>query len=120
MKKVGVCFGVFFCLVSARPGVLTELRGMEKRSVALALIVCNETIALAGIILSFWAMERGPVSLVSTIMGARPFFVFIYALAVSRIYPMVLDERLSRGIIALKLVSIALVVGGIAIINLVE
>jgi len=52
-------------------------------------------------------------------MGTRPFFVFLYALALSFFFPAVLGERLSRGIIAVKIVSIALIVGGIAIINLV-
>ena len=115
-----ICFGIIFCLVSARPSVFRELREMKDRGASLILIVLNETIALGGIILSFWAMEKGPVSLVSTVMGARPFFVFLYALALSRTFPAVLDERLSRGIVALKIVSIALIVGGVAIINLVN
>jgi len=115
-----ICFGMIFCLVSARPKVFRELRNIKDRGVALRLIALNETIALGGIILSFWAMERGPVSLVSTVMGARPFFVFLYALALSRTFPAVLDERLGRGIVVLKVVSIALIVGGVAIINLVD
>lgn len=114
-----LAFGVIFCLTSARPGVLKELRGMAGRGTAFMLIAFNEVLALAGIILSFWAIAMGPVSLVSTIMGTRPVFVFFYALALSRIFPAMLDERLSRGIVALKLVSIALIVGGVAIINLV-
>jgi drug/metabolite transporter (DMT)-like permease len=115
-----ICFGIIFCLVSARPSVFRELREMKDRGVSLILIAFNETIALGGIILSFWAMEKGPISLVSTVMGVRPFFVFLYALALSRTFPAVLDERLSRGIVGVKVVSIALSVGGVAIINLVD
>ncbi|MEE8470545.1 MAG: EamA family transporter [Dehalococcoidia bacterium] len=114
-----ICFGVVFCLTSARPSILRELRNMKGMRTALKLIAFNEIIALVGILLSFWAMERGPISLVSTIMGARPFFVFLYALALSRVFPALLDERLSRGTVALKLLSIALILGGVAIINLV-
>lgn len=113
------CFGAVFFLVSVRPRVLKELRDMKDKGTALLLITFNEAIALVGILLSFWAMERGPVSLVSTVMGIRPFFVFLGVLALSRIFPRVLDERLSRGIIALKIVSIALIIGGVATINLV-
>jgi len=113
-----VCFGIVFCLISVRPRVLREFRDMGRRGSALALLALNETIALAGIVLSFWAMERGPVSLVSTILSARPCLVFIYALALSCAFPAVLDERLSRGIVALKIVSIALIIGGVTIINL--
>ena len=115
-----ICLGVTFCLLSLRPSVISELRGMKGRNTTLIIIGANETIALAGIILSFWAIENGPVSLVSTVMGTRPFFVFLYAVLLSRFLPAMLDERFSRGIVALKVVSIALVVGGVAIINLVD
>lgn len=115
-----ISLGIILPLVSARPRVFRELRGMKDRGIPLMLIAFNETIALGAIILSFWAMARGPVSLVSTVMGARPFFVFLYALALSHTLPAVLDERLSRGIVGLKIVSIALIVGGVAIINLVD
>jgi hypothetical protein len=92
---------------------------MQGRGAVLTLLGINETIALGAAVLSFWAMERGPIALVSTIMAARPFFVFLYAIALSRALPAVLDERLTRGIAVLKVVSIGLVVGGVAIINVV-
>jgi hypothetical protein len=53
-------------------------------------------------------------------MGIRPFFVFLYALVLSRSFPTMLDEHFSPGIATLKIASIALVVGGVAIINLVD
>jgi drug/metabolite transporter (DMT)-like permease len=115
-----ICFGATFCLISMRPAVFRELRDMKGRNATLTLIGFNETIALAGIVLSFWAIERGPVSLVSTVMGIRPFFVFLYALLLSRFFPAVLGERFSRGTVSVKIVSIALIVGGVAIINLVD
>ena len=113
------CFGALFCLVSARPGVLNSLRTMTDRRSVLILLVFNETMALVAVILSFWAIEQGPVSLVSTIMGTRPLFVFLIALALSRTFPGVLNEHLSQRTVILKVVSIAFIVGGIAIINLV-
>jgi len=113
-----LCFGIFFWLVSARPSVFRELRDIKDRGFILKLIAFNETISFTGIVLSFWAMEKGPISLVTTIMGTRPFFVFLYALALGLFFPAVLGERFSRGIIAIKIVSTALIVGGIALINL--
>jgi len=115
-----ICLGGTFCLLSMRPAVFRELLKMKGRYITLTLISFNETIALVGIVLSFWAIERGPVSLVSTVMGIRPFFVFLYALLLSRFFPAVLGERFSRGIVSVKVVSIALIVGGVAIINLVD
>ncbi len=115
-----IVLGGGFLLVSVRPGVLRELRAMPGRNATLALIGGNEVLALAGIVMSFWAIENGPVSLVSTVLGIRPFFVFLWAVALSRLFPAVLDEGFTRGTVVLKVVSIALIVGGVAIINLLE
>jgi len=112
------CFCAVFLILSVRPRVLKELRDMPGRGKALALVSLNESIALAGIILSFWAMGQGPVSLGATVLSVRPFFVFIYALAVSRILPAVLEERLSRGVIAIKIISIGLIIGGVILLTL--
>ncbi len=112
-----ICFGIVFLLLSARPRTLRELRGTQKKSLAFGLLFLNECIALVGIILSFWAMQQGPVSLVSTIFGIRPAFVFIFALAVSLVFPAVLEERLSRGIIIVKVISIGLIVGGVSLLT---
>jgi drug/metabolite transporter (DMT)-like permease len=113
-----ICFCIVFLSLSVRPRILRELMDMKGRGLALALIIVNECIVMAGIILSFWAMERGPVSLVSTILGVRPFFVFIYALALSRIFPAVLNERISRSIATIKIISIGLIIGGVTLLTL--
>jgi len=113
-----ICMGTVFLLLSLRPQVLKELRDMKERNLALLLITLNECIAITGIILSFWAMEQGAVSLVSTIMSIRPFFVFTYALVLSRVFPAVLEERLSRGITIIKIISIGLIIGGVTLLTL--
>ena len=113
-----ICLGVVFLLLSVRPRILKELRDMKERNRALLLLTLNECIATVGIILSFWAMERGPVSLVSTIISIRPCFVFIYALALSRVFPAVLEERLDRGIAIIKIISIGLIIGGVTLLTL--
>ncbi len=82
------------------------------------LIAMIEVIALVGIVLSFWAMEQGPVSLVSAILGTRPGFVFVFAVALTYIFPSILKERLTRGAAITKIISIALIIAGVTIINL--
>jgi zinc transporter ZupT len=113
-----ICFGVIFLLLSLRPRILNELRDMKERGRALTLLTFNECMVMVGIILSFWAMERGPVSLVSTILSVRPGFVFIYVLALSRLFPTMLEERLSRGIVAIKIISIGFIIGGVTLLTL--
>ncbi len=112
------CMSSLFFLVSLRRSVFRELRSMERRGSAIALLAFNEMLAPAGILFSFWAIERGPVSLVSTILGSRPIFVFIFALVLGRIFPVLLDWRPTKQTLMLRLAATVMIVGGIAIIHL--
>ena len=112
------CLSGFFLLVSVRPHIFRELGNMKQKSSAIALLAFNELLAPVAIALSFWAMERGPVSLVSTIIGSRPIFVVMFALILSRLLPTFLEWQPGKGMLALRLVATALIVSGIAIIYL--
>jgi len=112
------CISGIFLLVSMRPRILSQLSSMERRNSAIALLAFNEILAPVGIALLFWALEKGPVSLVSTISSSRPVFVVIFALILSRILPGFMEWQPGKGILALRLVAIAMIFGGIAIIYL--
>ena len=112
------CMSGIFLLVSIRPYTLRQLINMKQRKSVFALLAVNETLAPTAIALQFWALERGPVSLVSTIAGSRPIFVVMFALILSRISPKFLQWQLGRGALALRLVATAMIVGGITIIHL--
>ncbi len=112
------CMSSVFFLVSIRRSVFRELRSMQRRGSTLALLAFNEVLAPIGIVLSFWAIERGPVSLVSTILGSRPIFVFIFALVLGRLFPVFLEWRPTGATLVLRLTATAMIVGGIAIIHL--
>lgn len=113
------CMSGIFLLVSVRPQVVGQVIKMEQRNSAMGLLVFNATLAPIGIVLSFWALERGPVSLVSTITSSRPMFVLMAALILSRLSPMFLEWRYGKWILAMRLITTAMIVGGIAIIHLV-
>lgn len=113
------CMSGIFLLVSVRPQVIGQVIKIEHRNSAIGLLVFNETLAPIGIVLSFWALERGPVSLVSTIIGSRPMFVLMAALILSRLSPMFLEWRYGKWILAMRLIATAMIVSGIAIIHLV-
>jgi drug/metabolite transporter (DMT)-like permease len=113
-----MCFAFVFLLISARPRVIKEIRNLNQRGLALGLLFINECIALVGIIMSFWAMQQGPVSLVSTIFSVRPAYVFIFALILSQVFPTVLEERLSKSIVIIKVISIGLIIGGVTLLTL--
>ncbi len=112
------CISGIFLLVSMRPRILSQLSSMERRNSAIALLAFNEILAPVGIALLFWALEKGPVSLVSTISSSRPVFVVIFALILSRILPGFMEWQPGKGILALRLVAIAMIFGGITIIYL--
>ena len=106
-----------FLLVSIRPHIVKQLIDMKQRKPALVLLAFNETLAPVGVVLSFWALERGPVSLVSTIISTRPMFVLIFALILSRALPTFLEWHSGRGMLALRLAATVMIVGGITIIH---
>jgi len=112
------CMSGVFLLVSLRPQVLSQLINMKRRGSSIALLAFNETLAPIAIVLSFWALQRGPVSLVATITGSRPMFVVIFALILSRVFPGFLAGSASTGMVVLRLIATAMIVGGVAIIYL--
>jgi len=112
------CIGTVFFLFSIRPQTIRELRDMKQKKLALGMLFANEIIAPLAVILSYWAMQNGPISLVSTIVGSRPVFVAIYSLILSRILPGFLMKFPSMKVFMVRLAAIIMIFGGISIIYL--
>jgi drug/metabolite transporter (DMT)-like permease len=121
MYAIGaVVWGIVAVGVSSRSSTLKELRELNRPVSTMAILIINETLAPVAIILLFWSIERGPVSLVSTIAGTQPVFVFIFAMIISRVSAgALLEKRIGMKDMALKFVSIAMIVGGVTIIHLI-
>ena len=107
-----------FLLISLRPRILSEWARHKKRSSAIIIIIFNETIAVISVVLLYWAMERGPVSLVSAVSSIRPVFVFIYALIISRFSDLLLERRANKGTLLLRFIAVTMIAGGVALIYL--
>ncbi|MFC1989400.1 EamA family transporter [Chloroflexota bacterium] len=112
------CMSGIFLLISARPRIFGQLSSMKQKKSTIALIGLNETLAPMAAVLMFWALEQGLVSLVSAIASSRPMFVLIFALILSRISPEFLNWQYGKGILTLRIIGIAMVVGGITVIYL--
>ena len=109
-------FGIF-TIVSFRPYIFRQLWEMKHRNRALGLMMCNEAMTPIAIISSYWALSKGPVSLVSTLVSTRPIFVVLYALILGRFLPNFLVKSAASQVMkVLRLVAIAMIVGGIALI----
>ena len=110
--------GSAFVLVSLRRSVLAEIRSVVNHWKALRLLALNELIAPVGIVLSYWAMAQGPVSLVSALLSSRPLLVLVFALALSRRAPDFLLWSKGRRLLITKVVATVMIVGGVAIIKM--
>ena len=109
--------GVFF-IISTRTDVVRNIITMKNRTSTLVLTLINETLAPVGLALSLSALKKGPVSLVSTIVGTRPMFVLLFAFILSRVAPSFLQLDTGKTIVVLRIIATAMIVGGLAMIYL--
>ncbi len=121
MYAIGsLALGGCFLAVSLRPIVLQQLVSLQRPRSTIPLLTFNEIMAPVASILLFWSIARGPVSLVSAIAGAQPVFVFVYAVILSRISSgALLENQLEKRTMILRVMAIAMIVGGMTIIHLV-
>lgn len=100
-----------------RPSVIRDLQKIMTRPRAAIPIVIIEGIGpVFGNGLLLLALANGPVSLVSALLGTRPVFVLLLTFAFAPIAKREISEKFSRVDIATKTISVAAVVGGVAII----
>lgn len=114
----GICVVIVILFFTLRKSTLQELKTLVQRNQKMWLLIGNQLFAAIGGVLGFVAIANGPVALASTLMNIRPAFVFIFSLVISRFYPNLLNERLNRRTIPVKLIGIALITGGVVIIGL--
>lgn len=102
-----------------RPGAFRQLFWAVRSWKTLLLLLAAEfSLAPLAVVLNVAAISLGPVSLVATLTATRPIFVFIYGTVLSLPSLKLLDEPLDRPTLAVKLVAIIMVVGGIAALTL--
>ena len=110
-----LALGLVMLLFASRPAPWADVKGyFLGRSPALILVGINEFItAQIGIILLLWALSMGPASLVSALIGTRAGFLLLFSTTVALIWPGALGEQITPGIIAIKVISTALIVTGV-------
>ncbi len=117
----GFCISTFvmagsFLLISLRPETIRQFRNLAQKKHVFGFILLDETVSIIGLVLQFRAMERGPVSLVATIVGSRPVFVALYSIILSFVFPGFLIRFPNKKIMVLRLVAIGMIFVGISII----
>lgn len=102
-----------------RPRAFRQLfRAVRSWKTLLLLLAAEFSLAPLAVALNVAAISLGPVSLVATLTATRPIFVFIYGTILSLPALKLLDEPLDRPTLAVKLVAIIMVVGGIVALTL--
>ena len=106
-------------IMFARPKAIGELgRFLANPRRGPWLVLSEGMLPFVGHILGITAISRGPVSLVSALMGTRPVCVFLGSLLGSRIAPRFVYESFDRSELPLKLASSVMVVTAIVLITL--
>ena len=102
-----------------RPGSFRVLfRALRNWQTFLILFLAEFSLAPLAVLMNVTAISLGPVSLVSTITGTRPIFVFIFGTFLSTSRFRLLEEPLDPKTLTVKLISIVMIVVGIAILTL--
>lgn len=98
---------------------LADARAALNDPIAVGFFVLTEgVLVFIALGLTLLAIDLGPVSLVSTVMATRPLFVFVMGLLLSTRMWRVMDESMDRQTLVTKVVSTAMVVGGVGAISL--
>lgn len=110
--------GATFLSIAMRRAVIQNIWALHERGKALGLLALNETIAPVGIIVSYWALQHGPVSLVSTLLSSRPLFVLLFAIALSWLAPGFLFWSGGRRLVIVRIIATIMIVAGVGVIEI--
>jgi drug/metabolite transporter (DMT)-like permease len=102
----------YFLLLSKRirKSFLDESKKMKAKGWTILFI--GSVFYFIGIILLYVAISMQNVALVTAVGSAQPFFVFLYALALSVFRPGIVKEDLSKATLSMKIISCVLIILG--------
>lgn len=106
-------------VLSARPTTLRQLLQVSRNKNAWSgLLIGEGFLAPIAALMFVVALDLGPVSSVSAVSASRPMFVLLLGVLLSTRYWNLLDERLDRQTVGLKLTAVALTTAGVAVLSL--
>jgi len=85
------------------------------------IFIGNQIIGSSGAILQNWAIALAPlvyVAFINALQGVQYAFLLIFAVLLSRKFPQILKEQISKEVILQKIVAILLIGGGLVILAL--
>jgi len=117
-SSIGSALGVLAMLAFSKPRkeFVEALPILGKRTFFVSLL--GESTYILGILFSLAATSLSYVSVVSALSGLQHFFVFVYMVLISLFVPKILKEELNRNVLALKILSIAVMFVGTWLITM--
>lgn len=117
LRSVGL--GAVLMGLGYHKNIVLETRLILSNKPALALFVVAEIFfAPIAMVVMLIAFALGPVTLTSTIIATRPFWVFVISAALSTPYLKLLNEPITKASLPVKLLSTVLVVAGITMLTI--
>ena len=116
-QSIGSGIGAVLLLLvpTIRRGCLSEYKRLQGQ--VLAILVFNKLLEFVGELTSLVAITIAPVALVTVFSGLQPFFLLIEVILLSRWLPHILEEDISKEILAQKFISLLLIFIGIYILS---
>ncbi|MBM3948968.1 MAG: hypothetical protein FJ312_06980 [SAR202 cluster bacterium] len=116
LLRVGMFAGL---AINLRGGAIRQIAASARDPSTLALVVGAEFVLFPiAILFILQATATGSVSVVATVIGTVPVWIFVLSTLLSTKYWNVMNEPLRRDTLILKAVAIALIVTGITGISL--
>ncbi len=110
---------VLFLSISIHPSVIREIRAMRQRNLSIGLAWINSIFSIVVAVLAYWAVQLGPVALVSAVSNSRPLFVFVFSGAAGQLFPRFLPpEHNNRKLMFIKAGATLAVAAGLIVMLL--
>lgn len=115
--RMGMVLGALFFLISSnlRRSILDA--GRQSKGGLSLLFIFNKAIAGAGSIGINLAIFLASVSIVSALQGAQYAFLLIFTIILSKKFPRIIHEKVTRGIIFQKILAIISIAAGLVILS---
>jgi len=114
--------GLFGCsLLFLNKGARSDFKKVfvKPKSSLVKLLLLEELLVFLSTVFFFFAIIIGPISLVSVLgSGFQGLFILLFAVILSKYFPKILKEEIDKKAIAVKVIAIFLMLGGLLLIYL--
>jgi drug/metabolite transporter (DMT)-like permease len=116
-REGGYIISIFLILIvsgKARAQIRKVISDINLKKTAI--VYSAEFLGMAGVFISYLAIQQGLVSLVTVTLGFQTVFTFLFTLIISFYLPQFIKEDINPKTIIIKIISIALMFGGLYLI----